>query len=410
MGNVAGDALSPCNASCIEPESDELSLPRADLANIEEADLRDDLRDRWGQKLHYDPGPGDEGREVTKVPELNLSQPIEPPGNMAMGNKTSIVKGAHVIVVQSFTTAGKGNNIELKPGAWGKVSKVDPRDGQALIDFPGHRYNAYWVSPCDFSKMHAQAPTPRFGFDLTKLDASLRAAIEEEGRSEVTFLVMGGDFSPVHSEQINGFELAKQFLEEQGHCVVIGILGVSDDPSDGPRELAGAHLTREHRMAMCRVAAAGTTWLQEVSWGWAELEELRNDIESRILVLAKRTASRVQIGSDVKVTGYLLLGATFFCSLPQGSRDALHHAVILSHTSQHDETVQQLGSQGATREVHVVAGCRDVSAASLRSQINAGAWDELRATEDLPQGVAAFLDRNFGRRRRKAEQSMPASE
>merc|ERR1712159_555346 len=130
---------------------------------------------------------------------------------------------------------------------------------------------------------------PSFGFDLTNLTACLRAAIVEEGRGEVTFLLMGGDFCPVHSEQLNGFELAKQFLEARGHRVVIGLLAVADDPIDGaPRELAGVHANREHRTAMVRVAAAGTTWLQEVPWTWAEerlpsLLELRGDFEQRLL-------------------------------------------------------------------------------------------------------------------------------
>ena len=87
--------------------------------------------------------------------------------------------------------------------------------------------------------------------------------------SDLVILLMCGTFNPIHLMHLRMFYLAKQNLEMQGQCHVLGGVLAPHHDSTVRSEIRGAPsevIPARHRVAMARRAVEGNSWLGVDAW------------------------------------------------------------------------------------------------------------------------------------------------
>jgi nicotinamide mononucleotide adenylyltransferase len=115
--------------------------------------------------------------------------------------------------------------------------------------------------------------------------------------SKFAVLVAGGSFNPITFAHLRMFEMAKDHLSQQGIQVLAGFIS----PVSDAYKKKGL-LSATHRVAMCKLATLGSTWIQVDSWE-AEREEYTGTLD-----LLKHVDSSLKTMTDVPVVPMFLAG------------------------------------------------------------------------------------------------------
>eukprot|EP00947_MAST-08B_sp_MAST-8B-sp1_P004943 g4943.t1 len=135
-----------------------------------------------------------------------------------------------------------------------------------------------------------------------KINSNLKLIPAEDVRTrDLVILLMCGTFNPVHLMHLRMFYLAKQHLEHQGRCHVLGGVLAPHHDSTVRAEIRGAPaevIPARHRVAMARRAVDGNSWLGVDAWAASRKTQ---PSYPAILRRIQREADRIYGSGSVRV-------------------------------------------------------------------------------------------------------------